>query len=88
MPEPAFLAKNYDENAKKPDKDPRGIFRNPNELSGMAAAGIVGPMGSSSFNLPSVERALVDMEGGLTVTGAEGRKAARRVSLLHDCVNS
>ncbi|OBZ70333.1 Cytoplasmic dynein 1 light intermediate chain 1 [Grifola frondosa] len=61
-PEQAFLAKNYDENSKKPDRDPRGAFRNPNET---AAAGIVGPMGSSSFNLPNVERALTDMEGGI-----------------------
>ncbi|OSD04587.1 DLIC-domain-containing protein [Trametes coccinea BRFM310] len=63
-PEQIFLAKNYDENAKKPDRDPRGAFRNPNET---AAAGIVGPMGSSSFNLPNVERALTEME---SVAGA------------------
>jgi len=62
-PEQAFLAKNYDENAKKPDRDPRGAFRNPTELSG--AAGIVGPLGSSSFNLPNVERALTEMEVGM-----------------------
>jgi dynein light intermediate chain 1 len=62
-PEQAFLAKNYDENAKKPDRDPRGAFRNPAELTG--AAGIVGPLGSSSFNLPNVERALTDMEVGI-----------------------
>ncbi|KAI0776200.1 dynein light intermediate chain [Trametes elegans] len=65
-PEQIFLAKNYDENAKKPDRDPRGAFRNPNET---ASAGIVGPMGSSSFNLPNVERALTEME---SVAGANG----------------
>lgn len=64
VPEQAFLAKNYDENAKKPDRDPRGAFRNPTDLSG-ATAGIVGPLGSSSFNLPSVERALTEMEIGI-----------------------
>lgn len=63
-PEQVFLAKNYDENAKKPDRDPRGAFRNPADLTG-AAAGIVGPLGSSSFNLPTVERALTDMESGI-----------------------
>ncbi|KAG6845425.1 hypothetical protein H0H87_009332 [Tephrocybe sp. NHM501043] len=63
-PEQAFLAKNYDENAKKPDRDPRGAFRNPAELTG-ASAGIVGPLGSSSFSLPNVERALTDMEVGI-----------------------
>jgi len=68
MPEQAFLAKNYDENAKKPDRDPRGAFRNPTNLG--AAAGIVGPLGSSSFNLPNVERALSEMEGSGVVGGA------------------
>jgi dynein light intermediate chain 1 len=63
-PEQAFLAKNYDENAKKPDRDPRGAFRNPADLTA-AAAGIVGPLGSSSFNLPNVERALTEMEIGI-----------------------
>lgn len=64
IPEQAFLAKNYDENSKKPDRDPRGAFRNPADLAG-AAAGIVGPLGSSTFNLPTVERALTDMEVGM-----------------------
>ncbi|KAH9850830.1 DLIC-domain-containing protein [Lenzites betulinus] len=65
-PEQVFLAKNYDENAKKPDRDPRGAFRNPNET---ASAGIVGPMGSSSFNLPNVERALTEMESVAAAAG-------------------
>ncbi|KAG5639671.1 hypothetical protein H0H81_005854 [Sphagnurus paluster] len=63
-PEQAFLAKNYDENAKKPDHDPRRVFRGPTDLTG-ASAGIVGPLGSSSFNLPNVERALTEMEVGI-----------------------
>lgn len=77
VPEQTFLAKNYDENAKKPDRDPRGAFKNPTEV-GAGKAGVVGPMGSSSFNLPNVERALVEMEGG-SILG-EPRKASRRVS--------
>ncbi|EJD01545.1 uncharacterized protein FOMMEDRAFT_126556 [Fomitiporia mediterranea MF3/22] len=70
MPEQAFLAKNYDENAKKGDRDPRAAFRNQNEMPGQIAAGIVGPMGSSSFNLPNVEKALTEMEGGFATAGA------------------
>ncbi|KAL0950232.1 hypothetical protein HGRIS_010218 [Hohenbuehelia grisea] len=61
VPEQTFLAKHYDENAKRADKDPRGAFRNPAELAA-GSAGLVGPMGSSSFNLPNVERALSEME--------------------------
>ncbi len=80
VPEQTFLAKNYDENAKKPDRDPRGAFKNPTEV-GAGKAGVVGPMGSSSFNLPNVERALVEMEGG-SILG-ESRKASRRVSVTH-----
>lgn len=64
IPEQGFLAKNYDENAKKPDRDPRGAFRNPADIAG-GAAGVVGPLGSSSFNLPTVERALTEMEIGI-----------------------
>lgn len=69
IPEQAFLAKNYDENAKKPDRDPRGAFRNPADIGG-AAAGIVGPLGSSTFSLPNVERALSEMEVGIGGTPA------------------
>jgi dynein light intermediate chain 1 len=79
MPEQAFLAKNYDENAKKPDRDPRGAFRNPVDLTG-AAAGIVGPLGSSSFSLPNVERALSEMEVGIGTTANVTGDAARRLS--------
>jgi len=82
MAEQAFLAKHYDENAKKPDRDPRGAFRNPTES---ASAGIVGPMGSSSFSLPHVERALSEMEAGMggssalnaSVNGDTARKLSR-----------
>ncbi|KII95256.1 hypothetical protein PLICRDRAFT_34097 [Plicaturopsis crispa FD-325 SS-3] len=87
-PEQAFLAKNYDENSKKPDRDPRGAFRNPAEAAGGAAAGIVGPLGSSSFNLPNVERALTEMEVSIganalsaSTAGDAGRRAANRTSV-------
>jgi len=80
MAEQAFLAKHYDENSKKPDRDPRGAFRNPAET---ATAGIVGPLGSSSFNLPNVEKALADMESGVggglnaSVNGDASRRLSR-----------
>jgi dynein light intermediate chain 1, cytosolic len=79
MAEQAFLAKHYDENAKKPDRDPRGAFRNPTDT---AAAGIVGPLGSSSFNLPNVERALSEMEAGMgtgSLNASTSGDAARRL---------
>ena len=68
MPEQTFLGKHYDENAKKSDRDPRGAFRNPAD----AAAGIVGPLGSSSFSLPNVERALSEMESSTPPIQAAG----------------
>jgi len=77
IPEQAFLAKNYDENSKKQDRDPRGAFRNPADLAG-AAAGIVGPLGSSSFNLPNVERALSELELGISGGGAVNSSEATR----------
>ena len=61
------MAKNYDENSRRADRDPRGAFRNPTENS---TAGIVGPMGSSSFNLPNVEKALTDMESGFSLSSS------------------
>ena len=76
MPEQTFLAKNYDENAKKTDRDPRGAFKTPVEN---AAAGVVGPMGSSSFSLPNVERALTEMESGVGGASA-GADAARKLA--------
>lgn len=53
----------YESIAKSSDRDPRQTFRSPSDSSNITGAGVVGPMGSSSFNLPSVERALVEMEG-------------------------
>ncbi|EIM87879.1 DLIC-domain-containing protein [Stereum hirsutum FP-91666 SS1] len=68
IPEQTFLAKNYDENSKKPDRDPRGMFRNPTESTAGANAGIVGPLSSSSFSMPNVERALTEMEASSAFT--------------------
>ncbi|KAG9103879.1 hypothetical protein FRC06_007276 [Ceratobasidium sp. 370] len=48
-PEQPFLAKHYETLQKDPNRDPR--------------TGVVGPMGSSSFSLPSVEKAMMDMDG-------------------------
>ncbi|KXN92343.1 Cytoplasmic dynein 1 light intermediate chain 1 [Leucoagaricus sp. SymC.cos] len=62
IPEQTFLLKHYDENSKKPDRDPRASFRNPADLTTGAPAGIVGPLGSSSFSMPHVERVLNDLE--------------------------
>ncbi|KZT24566.1 hypothetical protein NEOLEDRAFT_1156807 [Neolentinus lepideus HHB14362 ss-1] len=76
-PEQVFLAKHYDENAKKPDRDPRGVFRNPTE-GGPATAGIVGPLGSSSFTLPNVERALTDMEQGSSANASQSAAEPNR----------
>ncbi|KAJ8506887.1 hypothetical protein ONZ45_g10663 [Pleurotus djamor] len=73
MSEQTFLAKHYDENAKRADRDPRGAFRNPTDMAG-AATGIVGPMGTSSFDLPTVERALSEME--LSTSPALGASVA------------
>ncbi|KAG7097328.1 hypothetical protein E1B28_004687 [Marasmius oreades] len=76
VPEQQFLAKNYDENSKKADRDPRGAFRNPADLEN--AAGVVGPLGSSSFNLPNVERVLSEMESGVGGAGlGDSRKGGR-----------
>lgn len=76
-PEQAFLAKNYDENARRADRDPRGIFRTPTDASA-PAAGLVGPLGSSSFSLPTVERALAEMEGN--TVGGLGKRAGAPTS--------
>lgn len=77
MPEQNFLAKHYDENAKKSDRDPRGAFRNPAD----AAAGIVGPLGSSSFSLPNVERALSEMEAPIVPVGGSNLGASTAARL-------
>ncbi|KAJ7853861.1 hypothetical protein B0H13DRAFT_2579942 [Mycena leptocephala] len=86
-PEQAFLAKNYDENAKKPDRDPRGAFRDPTDPR--AAAGLVGPLGGMpSFDLPTVDRVLSEMveigSGGSAGAGGAPRAPAAATNGLLD----
>jgi len=70
-----FLKEHWDENAKRP-QDPRNQFRNPNEGPGMnGVSGIVGPMGSVSFQMPTVAGVLADIEGS---TASDGRKTSRK----------
>ncbi|TRM67915.1 dynein light intermediate chain-domain-containing protein [Schizophyllum amplum] len=78
-PETTFLSKHYDENAKKPDRDPRGAFRNPND---MVPGGIVGPVGGSF--LPNVERVLTEMEASASLSSSTSRRpAAARPGNIH-----
>ena len=65
-PEQAFLVKNYDKNARREDRNRRGIVRTSTNVSAPPVAGLVGPLGSSSFSLPMVERALAEIEGSST----------------------
>ena len=55
-PKQAFLAKTYDENARRTERDTRGVFRTPADASAVTAAGIE-PFGSSFLSLPTVKRA-------------------------------
>ncbi|KAG8788236.1 hypothetical protein FRB91_004314 [Serendipita sp. 411] len=75
-PEQAFLQQHYEALAKDPARDPRATFRQPAVAvdgaaisssaggAGGVGVGVVGPMGGNTFGLPTVERALVEMEGG------------------------
>ncbi|PFH49236.1 hypothetical protein AMATHDRAFT_148080 [Amanita thiersii Skay4041] len=81
MLEQTFLAKHYDD-AKKPERDSRGVPRELMDMAG-APAGIVGPLGSSSFNLPHVDRALSEMQTGSgppAVSGATSGDPGRRLN--------
>jgi len=83
-PEQAFLAKNYDENARRADRDPRGIFLTPTDASAAPPTGLVGPLGSSSFSLPTVERAMAEMEGsGGTGASLGGLSLGRRADIAY-----
>ncbi|KAL5636721.1 hypothetical protein ACGC1H_000627 [Rhizoctonia solani] len=62
-PDQAFLSKHYEALQKDPNRDPRAQFRPDPATAQTAGAGVVGPMGSSSFSLPSVEKAMMDMDG-------------------------
>ncbi|KZW04365.1 hypothetical protein EXIGLDRAFT_786391 [Exidia glandulosa HHB12029] len=75
-PEQGFLAKHYETLSRDPERDPRATFRH---AAATGPTGVVGPMGPSSFNLPNVERALVEMESTneapATGTGSRNRPA-------------
>lgn len=58
----SFLVKNYDENARHANRDSCNIFCISTDAS-VAPRGPVGPLGSSPFSLPKVERVLAEMEG-------------------------
>ncbi|CAE6479493.1 unnamed protein product [Rhizoctonia solani] len=62
-PDQNFLSKHYEALQKDPNRDPRAQFRPDPATTQTAGAGVVGPMGSSSFSLPSVEKAMMDMDG-------------------------
>ena len=66
--EQTFLAKYCIENARCADRGLRGIFRITTELSAPSVAGFFSTLGSSSFSLPTVERAPAKME--ISSTGA------------------
>ncbi|KAF9077075.1 dynein light intermediate chain-domain-containing protein [Rhodocollybia butyracea] len=71
-PEQAFLAKHYDESNlnKKAERDPRAAFKTPTTgEDGLqaAGAGIVGPMGTNSFSLPTVEKLFMEMESSANI---------------------
>ena len=84
MPEQAFLAKTYDENARCTDCDPHGVFHTPTDASARPAPGLVGPLSSSSFSLTTVERVLSKMEGS-AIPGSLGldRRAGVPSPMLH-----
>ena len=56
------LVKNYDENARCADGYARGILHSSRRVS----MDFIGPLGSSSFSLPTIERGLAKMEGSST----------------------
>jgi dynein light intermediate chain 1 len=79
VPEQVFLAKNYDENACRTNRDPCCIFHTPTNESAAPVAGLVGPLGLSSFLLPTVQHALAEMDGSSTV-GSLGRRMGAPMS--------
>jgi dynein light intermediate chain 1 len=62
-------------------RDPCSIFYLSHDASATPAARLVAPLGSSSFSLPTVERAVAEMEGSSSV-GCLGRSAGAPTSPL------
>lgn len=82
--EQAFLSRQLEALMKDPNRDPRASFRH--AVNSAAAnegeqrfGGVVGPMGAGGLNLPGVEKAMAEMEGGDDVKERFAR-IARRVS--------
>jgi hypothetical protein len=71
---------NYDDNARRADCDPHGIFRAPHRRIRSATAVLVGPLGSSPFSLPTVECALAGMEGSSSTLGGLERRTGAPTS--------
>ncbi|KAF9782183.1 dynein light intermediate chain-domain-containing protein [Thelephora terrestris] len=89
-PEQIFLAKHYDEKAKRtdPQDDPRRAFNNPLEN---ATAGVVGPMSASSLHAPNVDRALAEMENSQSMNlsaSVNGPDVSRKLSRSTRAVSS
>lgn len=104
--EQSFLGHHFETLSKDPTRDPRAQFRQPiasaSDAMGVAGAGasgfggggVVGPMGgSSSLNLPSVERAMAELESedvSARISRATGGAVApqRRVRTLRSFLES
>jgi hypothetical protein len=69
--------KNYDESARRDDRDPLGIFRSLVDAS-VPSAGLVRPLGSSTCSLPAGERAPAEMAVVVVVAGARAVHRVRR----------
>ncbi|ELU45645.1 dynein 1 light intermediate chain [Rhizoctonia solani AG-1 IA] len=87
-PDQSFLSKHYESLQKDPNRDPRAQFRPDPATAQGTGAGVVGPMGSSSFSLPSVEKAMMDMDGDdvsaklARMAGASSTRRAQMASAL------
>lgn len=83
--EQTFLSRQLEALMKDPNRDPRASFRHAvnnaaaNEEPGQRFGSVVGPMGAGGLNLPGVEKAMAEMEGGDDVKERFAR-IARRVS--------
>jgi dynein light intermediate chain 1 len=97
-PEQSFLKRQLDALLKDPNRDPRASFRNAAAVTAAASAsapasadgaGVVAPMGSGGLQLPGVERAMLEMEGG-TAEDLKERFArlGRRVRVLGQVDNA
>jgi hypothetical protein len=80
--EQVFLRSHYEALQKENAKDPRAQFQQ-RSVSG-EASGVVGPMGSTSLSLPSVERAL-ERDSGDDLTARLGRMG-RKVTFSFDLI--